>query len=43
MGDQTYIRNPNLSGMTVDELSHIGLSTNDDLKTTFSDVKVRIK
>ncbi|XP_028390899.1 uridine phosphorylase 1-like [Dendronephthya gigantea] len=39
MGDKSYIQNPHLSGMTVDELYHIGLNTNDDLKTIFSDVK----
>ena len=35
-----YVKNPNLSGMTVDELFHLGLNTKDDLKATFCDVKV---
>jgi hypothetical protein len=40
MNATKYVKNPNLSGMPVDELFHLGLSTNDDLKATFGDVKV---
>ena len=39
MSDKSYVKNPNLSGMLVDELFHLGLSTRDDLKATFGDVK----
>ena len=35
-----YVNNPHLSEMAVDELFHLGLSTNDDLEATFADVKV---
>ena len=40
MSSSSYVNNPNLSEMAVDELFHLGLSTNDDLKATFADVKV---
>ena len=40
MNATKYVKNPNLSGMPVDELFHLGLSTKDDLKAIFGDVKV---
>ena len=40
MSGTCYVKNPNLSGLDVDELFHIGLGTRDDLKATFGDVKV---
>jgi hypothetical protein len=41
MADKNYVKNPNLSGLPVDELFHLGLSTRDDLAATFGDVKVQ--
>lgn len=40
MYSSNYVKNPHLSGMTFDELFHLGLNTKDDLKGTFGDVKV---
>ena len=40
MCSSNYVKNPHLPGVAVDELFHLGLNTNDDLKGTFGDVKV---
>ena len=40
MSGSKYVKNPNLSDMDIDKLFHIGLTTKDDLKATFGDVKV---
>lgn len=39
MCSSNYVKNPHLPGVAVDELFHLGLNTNDDLKGTFGDVK----
>lgn len=37
-----YVKNPNLLEMPLDELFHLGLSTQDNLKATFGNVKVAL-